>query len=180
MSKSLNTINKELKVYINESSFISQKCRNRLLTFFSQEFDVDLDISNYQNVDLSIQDDFKILYRDDLYSSNGNIQSLDDVLERYERFQEKADKLIAKKEVDFQSKNNVSNITNLVIVICMLLIAILVLLFCVYEFFQGHYFDCIWFLVFIVPVIAPKFRASLENRFQQAKNYLKHILRKKK
>ena len=34
IQKELNKINKELKVYINESSFISQKCLNKMLSFF--------------------------------------------------------------------------------------------------------------------------------------------------
>ena len=53
MSDKINKINKELKVFINESSFISTKCRNKLLKIFCEVFSVDLDIGNYLNVDLS-------------------------------------------------------------------------------------------------------------------------------
>ena len=84
----LNKINRELKVYINESSFISNKCRNKIIKIFSEEFNVNLDIDNYKNVDLSITDDFKVSYRDDLYTSSDNINSIEDVFERYERFKE--------------------------------------------------------------------------------------------
>ena len=72
-TKRLNEINKELKVYINESGFISNKCRNKLLKIFEEEFNVKLDLDNYKNVDLSIKEDFKIIYRDDLYESNDKI-----------------------------------------------------------------------------------------------------------
>ena len=73
----INKINNELKSYINESSFISTKCRNKLLKIFEEAFDVKLDIRNYQNVDLQINDDFTITYRDDIYKSNfKNISNL--------------------------------------------------------------------------------------------------------
>ena len=36
--ETLNEINNELKTYINESSFISMKCRNKLLKMFADEF----------------------------------------------------------------------------------------------------------------------------------------------
>ena len=67
-----NKINNELKIYINESSFISNKCRNQLLKIFSEEFSVDLDIDNYQNVDLTINEDYSFTYREDTYHSKEN------------------------------------------------------------------------------------------------------------
>ena len=102
IQKELNQINKELKVYINESSFISQKCRNKMLSFFEEEFKVSLDIGRYQNVDLVILDDFTISYRDDVYIPDEVISSLEELKEKYHRFQEKADHLIKKKEKDLK------------------------------------------------------------------------------
>lgn len=175
--ENLQKINKELKVYINESSFISIKCRNRILKIFADEFAIDLDIDNYKNVDLSIQDDFSILYREDIYKSSDKIASIDELLERYHRFQEKADLIIKKKNIDFQGKRKFNDFANLVIVICMIFLALIVIYFGFHAFLTGNYYDCFWLVIFILPSIVPKFKESLQNRFIQAKQYIKRIFK---
>lgn len=179
-TKRLNEINKELKVYINESSFISNKCRNRLLKIFEEEFSVKLDLDNYKNVDLSIKDDFKILYRDDLYESTDKIKDIEDLEERYARFKEKADKLIKRKEIDFQNKSNMNNISNLIIVICIIGIMFAALYFGIKALLNGNYYDCLWFLVILSWVVSPSLKEKINNRFIQAKNYCKSLLKKVK
>lgn len=176
----LNEINKELKIYINEASFISNSCKNKLLRLFSEEFKVDLDISNYKNVDLTIKDDFKILYREDLYESKDNIKSLKEVEERYSRFKEKADNLIKRKEIDFKNMSNMKNISNLIIVLCLILLSIAVIILGIHAFLAGNYFELLWFIVFIIPWIFPKFKESLSTRWIQAKNYIKSLFKKVK
>lgn len=174
----LKEINKELKVYINESSFISNKCRNRLLKVFCEEFNVKLDLDNYKNVDLSIKEDFKILYRDDLYESLDKIKDMDDLEERYSRFKEKADKLIKRKEIDFKNKSNMNNISNLIIVICVIGIMFAALYFGVRALLVGDYYDCLWLLIILSWVVSPKLKENLRERFLLAKNYLKSLLKK--
>ena len=176
----LNKINNELKSYINESSFISIKCRNKLLELFEEEFSIDLDIDNYKNVDLKVNDDFTITYRDDIYKSRNKISSISDLEERYNNFIFKADKLIKKKEVDFKNKSNFNNINNLIIILGMFIIIGIVIYFGIISFLNGHYFDCLWFLVVIVPWIFPKFKENFTNRFIQAKNYLKRLFKRVK
>ena len=179
-NKRLNEINKELKVYINESSFISNKCRNRLLKMFEEEFSVKLDLDNYKNVDLSIKEDFKILYRDDLYESSETIKSIDDIEERYARFKEKADKLISRKEIDFKNKSNMNNISNLIIVICIIGIMFAALYFGVRAILMGNYYECLWFLVILSWVVSPSLKEKINNRFTQAKNYIKRLIKRVK
>lgn len=176
----LNKINNELKTYINESSFISMKCRNKLLKMFEEEFNVELDISNYKNVDLKVLDDFTISYRDDIYKSKDSITNMDEFMEKYSSFSDKADSLIKRREIDFKNKSNFNNISNLIIVICMILLILIILYFGIIAFISGHYFDCLWFLVVIVPWIFPKFKESFSNRFIQAKNYLKRLMKRVK
>ena len=169
----LKEINKELKVYINESTFISMKCRNKLLKFFAEEFQVDLDIDNYKNVDLSIQDDFKILYRDDLYEMEEKNLSIEQIEEKYHNFQKKADELIHHNDIDFERRKNFSNLANFLIVICLFLAMIGFLVLGVFAFFSGNYFDCLWLLIFVLPWVIPNLKTNLENRITQAKNYVK-------
>ena len=175
----LTKINKELKIDINEASFISMKCRNKLLKMFCEEFQVDLDISNYQNVDLEIKEDYTILYREDVYTSREAISNIKELEERFSKFQERAEHLIQKKEIDFQNKSNWKNISNLIIIICLILGMIGIGILVIHSFLIGDYFNCIWFLLFIVPAIIPRMKDSLSTRFVQAKNYLKSLFQKK-
>ena len=174
-----NKINKELKVYINESSFISNKCRNKLLKIFSEEFSVDLDIDNYQNVDLSINEDNTFTYREDIYKSKEKIKSFEEIEKRYEIFKEKADKLIKRKDINFDGKRNLNNITNLIVVICILLFYLIIILLSIHAFITGKYIDCFWLVFIIVPRLFPNLRENLDNRFQQAKIYFKTRKKKK-
>lgn len=174
----IEEINKQLKIYINESSFISIKCRNQLLKIFNEEFLVDLDIGNYKNVDVSINDDLTILYREDKYESKEPIQGLDDLNDRYNRFSERADTLLQRKEIDFKNKNNFNNISNLIIILCLILIIIGIFILVIHSFLMKNYFDCLWLLIFIVPWIIPKLKDNLYSRIDQAKRYLKSLFKR--
>ena len=176
----LNKINNELKSYINETSFISMKCRNKLLKIFSEEFNIKLDISNYQNVDLKINDDFTITYREDKYTSEDNITTFKEVEERYNSFKLKADNLIKRREIDFQGKSNFNNIVNLIVLLLIFITMGIVLYLGVIAFIAGHYFDCLWFVVFIVPMIIPKLKYSLRDRLIQARDYIKRLIKRVK
>lgn len=173
MNDNLQKMNQKLKVYINESSFISMKCRNKLLTFFQEEFEIDLDIDNYKNVDLSITEDYKILYREDIYSPKEPIQNIEELKEKFERFQEKADKLLSKKEINFKEKNKHNNILNLFILLGMGLLSFAIIYLGVHAFLVGNYFDCLYLVIIIIPWLFPKFKESFRERFNQAKNYFK-------
>ncbi len=174
----LNKINNELKVYINEANFISVKCRDKLLKFLCEEFYVKLDINRYANVDVKINEDGSILYRDDIYKPSIEINSVDDIFDRYDKFNEKAKKLLSRKEIDFNNKSNVNNITNLVIIICLIFIAIAAIILSIFAFFSGRYFDCLWLLFVVIPSFVPSFKENLSNRLIQAKNYLRHLFKK--
>ena len=176
----LNKINNELKSYINESSFISIKCRNKLLKIFEEAFNIRLDIGNYQNVDLFINDDFTVTYREDKYTSEDNINSFDELEERYNNFKLKADILIKRREIDFQGKSNFNNIVNLIVVLLIFITMGIVLYLGVIAFIGGHYFDCLWFIVFILPMIIPKLKYSLKDRLIQARDYIKRLIKRVK
>ena len=176
----LNKINNELKSYINETSFISMKCRNKLLKIFSEEFNIKLDISNYQNVDLKINDDFTITYREDKYTSEDNITTFKELEEKYNNFKLKADTLIKRREIDFQGKSNFNNIVNLIVLLLIFITMGIVLYLGVIAFIAGHYFDCLWFVVFIVPMIIPKLKYSLRDRLIQARDYIKRLIKRVK
>lgn len=178
--KVINKINNELKVYINESSFISLKCRNKVLDFFGEEFKVKLDTDRYQNVDLSILDDFTILCREDVYVPDESISSIEELEERYHRFQEKADRLIKKKDIDFDSKRNTNALINLLFVIFLFLLLLGIFALGLIAFFRGDYLDCLWFVFMFLPVVVPKLKNNLQNRIGLARDYLKSLIKKVK
>lgn len=176
----LNRINNELKVYMNESGFISNKCRNKVIKILSEEFNINFKIDNYANVDVSVLPDGKFLYRGDLYESSVKIENFDDFNARYKRFTERADKLLSKKEIDFENLSNFKNISNLIVVVCLLIFAVAVVILGIHALLVGNYFDCLWLVVFIIPAVFPRLKSSLEVRITQAKNYLKRLMKKVK
>lgn len=178
--ETLNKINNELKSFINESSFISMKCRNKLLKMFADEFNVVLDISTYKNVDLEVLEDFTFSYRNNIYKSDGNITNIEQFMEKYNLFKEKADSLIKRREIDFEYKSNVNNISNLIIVLCLIVAFISIIILGIIALFSGHYYDCLWFIAVVAPWLFPKFKESFTNRFIRAKNYLNRIFKRLK
>ena len=176
--ETLNEINNELKKYINESSFISMKCRNKLLKLFAQEFDIALDIDNYKNVDLKILKDFTITYRNNEYNPNSKITNIEEFMTKYNSFKEKADSLIKKREIDFKHKNDLKNIGNLIIVLCMIIIFVSAIILGIIAIFSGRYYDCLWFIAVFAPWLVPKFKETFTNRFTRAKNYLKRLIKR--
>jgi hypothetical protein len=111
--------------------------------------------------------------RDDLYKSSDNIDSFEEVITRYERFKEKADTIISKKDVNFYNKGDKNNILNILILVIIFIAFILLLIFGIKSFLIGDYFDCIWLILFISYFIIPKFGGNLSNRIEMAKSFIK-------
>ena len=174
--ETLNEINNELKTYINESSFSSMKCRNKLLKMFADEFNINLDISNYKNVDLEVLEDFTISYRNNIYKSEDNITNIEEFMNKYNTFKEKADNLIKKREIDFNNMNNLKNIGNLIIVLCLIIAFLMFIYLGLMAILSKNYYDCFWFAIGVAPWLFPKFKESFTNRFTRAKIYLKRLI----
>ena len=174
----LDKINKELKIYINEASSISNSCKNKLLKIFNEEFNLDLDINNYKNIDLSITKDFKVLYRDDLYESKDNIKKLDDVVERYNSFKTDIENILNKTKVDFETKSRNNNIKNIIVTLILTILVIVVFIGAIIELFKGNIYGTIWFIIILVSYnIIPNIRDSLKERYNIAFRYLKKLLK---
>ena len=54
MAKDLEEINNEIKSIINESKFISIKLRNKIIKKLGQEFDIELPLEHFENIDITI------------------------------------------------------------------------------------------------------------------------------
>ena len=64
------------------------------------------------------------------------------------------------------------------IVIGLIVLCVIFLVLGITALLSGDWFDCLWFVVFILPWIFPKIKNALHNRIIQAKNYLKSLIKK--
>ena len=170
--KELNKINNELKSYINEANFISNKCRNKLISILGKEFNVDVKLDNYANVDAKILEDGSLEVRGDKYKNNQKY-TLEEINEHYENFKVQADKLLKKKDNSRTSKKDLDNILNLFVILGILLVFLFVIFILLNAFLSGDFYHMLWLIVFILPLFVPNLKENLIQRVQQAKNYIK-------
>lgn len=168
----LKKINTELKIYVNESSFVSNSCRNKLIRYLGDAFDIKLPIENFAKVDVSLLEDGSIEMRDEVYKREEGL-SFDEVLERYQGFKEKADSLLKKKSKDSFPLNDSSNIKNLFVVLLLSIVFIVLCIYTLRSFLAGDYIHCIWLFLFISSWLLP----SVRERFIQAFHYIKRKLK---
>lgn len=170
--KELNKINNELKSYINEANFISNKCRNKLISILGKEFNVDVKLDNYANVDAKILEDGSLEVRGDKYKNNQKY-TLEEINEHFENFKVQADKLLKKKDNSRTSKKDLDNVLNLFVILGILLVFLFVIFILLNAFLSGDFYHMLWLIVFILPLFVPNLKENLIQRVQQAKNYIK-------
>lgn len=173
MSKKLDTINNEIKSIINESKFISIKLRNKLIKMLGNEFDINLPLENYENIDVTITDTGNIIMRDEEYKRDNSL-SLEEINKRYNRFKEQADVILKKKEINYQNINDKSNIINLLITFIFGALYIAAIIYLVRCFIYGNYFSCIWGVLILSTYLAP----PLRERFDRSINFIKRKMKK--
>ena len=168
----LNKINKELKIIINESTFISNKCRNKIIKMLGNEFSIDLPIENYKSIDVTITEEGNIIMRDEEYKRDSKI-SFDEVCELYDKFKAQADVILKKKEINYYNMNDKNNIINVVILIFMILIFLILLYYAFISFINGNFFGCIW----VVAYSSSWFVPGIKDRLTQAVNFIKRKMK---
>lgn len=174
----LNKINNELKRYVNEANFISNKCRNKLIMILGEEFGIKFELDNYANIDVKILEDGSIEMRGDKYKPPYKIKDISEIEERYNNFKVKADKLLKKNDNNKNSKKDIDNIINLFVILGILMIFLFVIFILLNSFLSGDYYHMLWLMVFILPLFVPKLKHNLKQRIEQAKNYLKRKFKK--
>ena len=173
MSKKLDTINNEIKSIINESKFISIKLRNKLIRMLGNEFDINLPLENYENIDITITETGNIIMRDEEYKRDNSL-TLEEINERYNRFKEQTDVILKKKEINYQNINDKSNIINLLITFIFGALYITAIIYLVRCFIYGNYFSCIWGVLILSTYLAP----PLRERFDRSINFIKRKMKK--
>ena len=164
----LNKINKELKIIINESSFISNKCRNKIIKMLGNDFSINLPIENFKSIDVVITEDGNIIMRDEEYKRDSKL-NLDEIEKIFYEFKEKADVILKKKEINYYTMNDKNNLINVFILIVMIILFLALLYYAFISFITGNYLGCIWLLFYVSSFFVP----SINDRLHQAVNYIK-------
>ena len=172
----LKIINDEIKDYINESNFISIKCRNKIIKMLGNEFDIDFKLDNYQTIDCEILPNGHIIMYGDEYTPKVEI---DNIEERYNNFKVKADAYLKGKDNSLKNKKIGNNILNILVILIILLLFIGLLYLFISSILIGDYFNCIWFIIFVFPWMTTRLKDSLISRLQSAKIFLKNTFKKK-
>ena len=168
----LQKINTEITVYINEASFVSNSCRNKLIKILGRTYDIDLPVEDFARIDVEILENGNISMRGDEYSRDTEL-SFDDVLLRYAEFKKQAEELLRRRGKKSFPNSEKNNIINLFIVFGLGIFFILLAIFGIKSFFEGRYTDCIWLLFIVFSWLIP----SVRERFQQAFQYIKRKLK---
>ncbi len=176
MKERLNEINNELKDYMNESSFVSNKCRNKIIKMLGDEFDINLPVDNYKTVDLSLTDKGSIIMRGDLYE--GKELSKEEIEEKYSKFKERADSFLKRKDISFKNKKLSSNILNLLIILLILLVFVVLIVIGFKALLYGDIINLLWLIIFVGSWFIPSIGENLKGRLQTAKIFIKSLFKK--
>ena len=170
----LRKINNELKSFINEATFVSNKCRNKLLKMLGETFDVELPLENFAKIDAELTEEGNIIMRGDEYKTSSPVKTEEELEEKYNIFKEKAEILLKKKAVNYYTKNNINNTLNIFIVIALSIIYVIVLIFAIREVLSLNLFTASILFAILSSSLIPNIKA----RFEQAKNFLKRKFKK--
>lgn len=176
--KELTKINNELKGYVNEATFISNKCRNKLIMLLGTEFGIEFQLENYANIDVKILENGDLEMRGDRYKTTHDIKDFSDIETRYNNFKDKADILLKKKSQNKTTQKDFNNILNLFVILGIILIFIFVIYICLSSIMSGNYYNFLWLIVFIIPRFIPNLKENLHQRIEQAKSYIKRRFKK--
>lgn len=164
----LKRINKDLKVIINESSFISSKCRNNIIKMLGNDFSIKLPIENFKSIDVVINEDGNIIMRDEEYKRDSKL-TIEEIEKIFDEFKNKADVILKKKEINYYNMNDKNNIINVFILLIMIAVFCAVAYYAFISFLTGNYFGCIWLLFYASSLFVP----SINDRLHQAINFIK-------
>ncbi len=171
----LRKINNELKSFVNQAEFVSRKTRNKLITLLADEFDVDLPLENFANVDVQLTKEGNIEMRGDLYKRNTPLTE-QELEEKYLSFKEKAEALINRNEVNFYDKGNQKNYLNIIIVLILIVLFIIIAVAFVRAILSQEIFTAI----FLGSILSSYLVPSIKDRFYQAERFIRRKFTGKK
>ena len=176
----LKSINKQMKIDINEASGISDKCKTKLIRLVEKHFMVSLPKENYLNVDIEVLSNGNIKMRDIEYKTSDPIKTVEELENRFALFQEDVDILLDKNEVSFDTLTRRKERNNLIWVIFITFACIVILLNSLRELLSGNILGVLWFIIIIAYYIIPGTGTSIRNKYVRAYHYIKSLIYKNK
>ena len=177
---SLDKINKQMKININEASGISDKCKLKLLKLVEKHFKVDLPNDNYLNIDIEVLENGNIKMRDIEYQTTSPVKKIEELEERFNSFQQETNILLEKNEVSFDTLMSKKERNNLIWVIFITFAIIIIALNSIRLLLAGDYYALLWLIIIIGFYIIPATGNGIRNRYIRAHKYLKSLYKKKK
>lgn len=171
----LKQINKELKSYVNQANFISQKTRNKVIKILGDKFEIDLPIENFANIDVQLTQDGNIIMRGDEYKGP-KVLSEQEILEKYDLFKEEVNNILNKKEVNYYNKRTINNVLNIFVVIALSIAYLVIIFYLIKSVLHLQIFRACILASLLSTYLVPNIR----DRFEQAKNFFKRSFKKKK
>ena len=168
----LRKINKDLKVIINEATFISNKCRNKIIKMLGNDFSINLPIENFKSIDVVITENGNIIMRDEEYKRDSKL-TIEEIDSIFTEFKNKTDVILKKKEINYYNMNDKNNIINVFILIIMLVLFSVLLYYAFISYINGNFFGCLWLFVYGSSWFVP----GIKDRLHQAINFIKRKMK---
>ena len=166
-------INNELKVYVNEANFISDKVMKKLLKLVSKYFYVNLPIDDFFKIDIEIMENGNVKMKGEEYESTNKASNFDEIVDRYNYLKKELNYLLNKKEINFDQKRIKNDRINFLVVLLFSLILIGIIYYSITQILHGNILGIVWMTSILIPIITPKIR----DRYNGAIRYLKHIFK---
>lgn len=175
----LASMNKQMKIYLNEASSSSDKCKLKLVKLVEKHFLVDLPDDNFLNIDIEILPNGNIKMRDVEYETQDNVEG--EALEnRFLMFQQDAEALLEKNEVNFDTLSKKNGRDSLIISSFITFVILIILQYALSRILSGDLYGFVWFVIMLSTWVLPKVGTYIRDRYRSAFDYLKSIIYKKR
>ncbi len=177
---SLDSINKQMKIDVNEASGISSKCKQKLLKLVEKHFKVDLPNDNYLNIDIEVLKNGNIKMRDVEYQTIDPVKTEKELSERFDSFQQEVNILLEKNEINFDTLTSKKERNNLIWVIFITFAIIIIILNSIRLLLAGDLYSLLWIIIIIGFYVTPATGNGIRNRYIRAYKYIRRLIYKKK
>lgn len=177
MANNLKSINNELKAFINEASGISPKCKRKLVSLIEKYFSVDLPNEDFQILNIEILEQGNILMRDVEYKTEKPLTE-EELYETFQKFKEDIERILDTNATNFDTMRKKGELSNLLIVVLILSVALIVCIYSVRELINGDLYGFIWIVIMIAYYVVPASGERFRERLIKAKKYLISLFKK--
>lgn len=173
----LKQMNNEMKSFINEATFIGERCRKKFLKLVDKHFFVELPKESFLHTDIILKENGNIVMREEEYETSCKVQKKEELEERYNNFKQEVEILLKKNEVDFDTSRRNKDVLNLFLVTIYTIIFAVVSIFVLRQILAGNIYSSIWFIFIIIYNFIPRVGEHLRNRYILAYRFLKRLFK---